>query len=383
MKNIIIISVIAILIVCMLVFSGIVPLELVGGEDYNTGISRDTVHNCETIIKKGGIHDFGLGAVGGWAGNVPVEEGTEADELIMTPLNNGPVVTAMKTGGKSISVTIQGTLGYGGISTIYWVPEWGWYTVEYTTNGRNWETIINTKDNQIDQSIVTLFSGPRNKQKYYREDPGFEIRHPFYPTIVYEYKILKSIAFQITDTHVGAIRVKQMTEFSALFGALHDTMTMSIDYAYLASGTGDVEIVDKATVYEEGETIKFKADTGFSGQAQGGIYTSKGWELKIYDSSGNLKKKWDIDDDKRDTRYDSSSNILNYQIPSGAYQSDGSNTWKAVLTNTLFDQDEELFFTVGVGMKESGPSVPTITFDKDEYNMGDTVYVTLESTPNP
>ena len=62
---------------------------------------------------------------------------------------------------------------------------------------------------------------------------------------------------------------------------------------------------------------------------------------------------------------------------------DTSDTWKVVLTNTLFDQDEELFFTIGIGMREQAPSVPTIEFSDDEYRLGDTVYVTLTSTPNP
>lgn len=379
-----IIVIAAILVVALLVFTGMIPLfEIIGGEDYNTGISRDSINNCETEPKLGGVHDFGFGAVGGWVGNPPLQG--EPDELIVTPLSNNPVVTAMKSGGISVSVTIQGTLGYGGVSTIYWVPDWGWYEVAYSTNGRDWDQniIINTKDDQIDQSIVTLFTGPRTKQKYARLDPGFEIRHPFYPTPVQEYKYIKTIAFQITGMFTGALRVRHMTEFSAFFGAFHDTMEMSVDYAYLASGGGDVEIVDDMTVYEEGETIRFEVDTGFSGQTQGGVYTSKGWQLKIYDSSGSNRKTWTVDDDKRGGRQDSSGSSLDYRIPGGSYQSDGSNTWKVVLTNTLFDQDEELFFAIGIGMREQAPSVPTIEFSVDEYRLGDSVYVTFTSTPNP
>jgi len=387
MLKVIVIIVIAVALIAVGIFSGFIPLEITGSEDYNTGISRSSLHNCITEIKKGGVHDILFGKVGGWAGNVPLEKDNDGewipDELIVTPFNNNPVVTAMKPGSKSIAVTCQGTLGYGGVSTIYWVPEWGWYEVDYTTNGVTWTNIINTKNDQINQDMVTLFTGPQTKQKYYREDPGFEIRHPFYPTPCYEYKILKTIAFQITGTFTGAIRVKQQTEFSAVLGALHDTMTMSIDYAYLASGKGDVEIVNDQTVYEEGETVMFEVDTGFSGQTQGGNYVSQGWELKIYDSAGNLRLTWDIDDDKRGTRHDHSGNLLNYKIPYNVYRSDGKNRWKAVLTNTLFDQDEEIFFAIGEGMREQAPSIPTISFNQDEYRLGDTVTVTLTSWPNP
>jgi len=147
------------------------------------------------------------------------------------------------------------------------------------------------------------------------------------------------------------------------------------DEIKLLDGSGDLWLVDEQSVYEEGETITFGMDTGFSGYTQGGDVSDQGWELRVYDAQGDRVKTWDIGDDKRNLE-------RSYVIPDDAYDPEGSNTWKVELWNTLFDQSERYFFTIGAGMGEQKPRLPTITFDKSSYDMGDICYVTVQSEPN-
>lgn len=377
LKKLAIIGVIAVILL-IIMFGPFSMLSVLGGEDYNTGISRSSLNNLETKRIEAGGHDL-LGAKGMWVGNA---KGTDTQELIRAPMNNEVVVTAMSRGeGKtSVVVSAYATLTYAGTKIVWWNPNKGWYVVEMTTNGINWNKIIDTSGNQVDQNIISSYSGPTSKQSYADKtyDPTWWI--PFWG-IIASHKNLNPIYFKIKDTHTGALRITQMTSFTSLTGSMD--VAMSIDYVYLASGEGTVSIVDPVTVYEEGETVKFKVSTGFSGQTQGGEYKSKGYNLKIYDNSGNCKKTWIINDDKKGTRSDASGNALDFIIPVGSYKSAGSNTWRVVLTNTLFDQDEETFFAIGPGMREQAPSVPTISFDKSTYNLGDMVSVSLKSTPNP
>jgi len=378
MQKIAVVVIVAALIIVG-VFTGIIPiLEISAEEDYNTGISRDSLNNLETEHLAVGCHVLAYER-NCWYGNIVKEYG----ELIQTPMNNEVIVTAMKPGADSVEVSVFGTITVVGEGMLYWVAENGWYVVEITTNGRVWDTIINTKDGQINEDVVSLFSGARTKQKYATESVYGPIL-PGFPGKFMEHKTIKPIAFRIKNSHVGALRVTQMTEITALFGALREEHPTSIDYAYLASGVGNVEIVDPKTRYIAGvDTLKLKVDTGYSGQTQGGVYTSKGWELKIYDNYGNRKKTWIIDDDKRNCRYDTNGNPLDYPVPADAVASGESHTWTAVLTNTLFDQDKERWFAITKEELASAPDIKPIKFSEVEYRLGDTVVITLEGIPNP
>jgi hypothetical protein len=373
------ISIIIIIIIASAFLIPFSPLSVFDDGEYHTGFSMSDVHNCDTISKKVGCWDFG-GTWGCWYGNI------EKDyvELIRSPMNNAPIVTSMKTGegSRSVEVTVFGVLTYLGIPTTYWTPDVGWYQIDIKYSKFDpWHNIINTKDNRIDQDIVSLLTGSRTKQKYYTKSIGAILPGLPPPFIS---KTLKPITFAIKDPQVGIMRVRQMAEFTALFGALRETKVCSIDYAFLVSGKGTVEKVDPQDRYIAGEdTVRFRCDTGFSGYTQGGAYINRGWELKIYNNKGNLIHKWIIDDDKKGTRYDKNGNKLDYPIPIDAVEPGISHTWQAVLTNTLFDQDYEIFFAITREELEQAPDIKPIEFGDDEYNLGDTVVIYLEGIPNP
>lgn len=379
MKKIIIIIAIAaaLLLITSAFFAGLLPLGIFDDGEYHTGFTNDDVNNCETIHCTKGCYGVG-GDWGCWHGNI-IED---YDELIFSPHNNAPIVTSMSRGGgeRSIEIVAHGNLVYDALFGI-WTPKWGWYVVDikYSKTDR-WETIINTKDNQVDESIVAFVSGSTSKQKYYDRSGGVTIPG----LVVADMKTLNPIGFSLKGPQVGILRVQQRTEFTALFGTLKETHTTSEDYAFLISGTGNVEIVGEQTRYIEGiDTVKFRVDTGYSGYTQGGVYIDRGWELKIYDNYGDLKTKWDIADDKQGTRYDKNGVLLDYDIPSGSFNPVGSNTWTAVLTNTLFNQDDETFFSISVEALLQAPDIKPIKFGEDEYHMGNTVMVYLEGIPNP
>lgn len=370
------IGIVIILLVSTL-FIAFSPLSVLGGGEYHTGFTMDDVNNCETIHKAQGCWDFG-GTLGCWYGNI------EKDyvELIQSPMNNAPIVTCMKSGegARSIDVTVYGTLTYVGVPTTYWTPDVGWYKVDIN-KGDGWHNIISTYDNRVDESIVGQLSGSRTKKPYHTWQLGTVIPGTGSPYIS---KHLDPITFNIKDPQVGIIRVRQYAEFTALLGTLRETKLCSMDYAFLISGKGTVEKVDQQDRYIAGEdTVRFKCTTGFSGYTMGGSYVSRGWELKIYNNYGDLIKKWDISDDKQNTRYDNNGVLLDYPIPVDAVEPGQSHTWKVVLTNTLFDQDYEVFFAVTREELAQAPGIRPINFSKEEYRLGDTVVINLEGIPNP
>lgn len=371
---------IIIILIALVFFSGLVPLSITGGGEYHTGISNSQVNNCQTDHHKVAT-TWVLGQqMGSWYGNIQ----KDYVELIRTPFDNGPVVTAMSNGeGKrSISITMYGTATYVGLSsyTQYWWPDYGYYTVEYSSNGITWNKILDTSTGSANQDYIGDISGTYTQMIRYSEINPMPIPGYGSPVICRE---LDPVEFNIKDAQVGALRIKQIGKFIALAGTQTTYETLSTDYVFLISGHGNVDIVDPQTRYIAGEdTIRFRVDTGYSGSTQGGIYTSRGWELKVYDNYGSVRKTWYIDDDKQGTRYDKNNQLLDYQIPSDAVSSGQSHTWRVVLTNTLFNQDDETFFAITKDELAQAPGIKPIVFSETTYELGDTVVITLEGVPN-
>jgi len=295
------------------------------------------------------------------------------------------LVTAMKNGDgdRSIEVTLEGNLIYYGLSTKYWEPDCGWFTVEIaydkTLDKPNWKTIINTKNNQVDDSIVAFVSGHTSKQEYYTKSA--EVLPEYLGAV--SVKGIKQVGFALKGQHSGIMRVRHMTDFSALFGIQHEIHVVAEDYMFMISGEGYVDLVDPQTRYVAGvDTVKFSVTTGYSGYTQGGEYCERGWQLKLYDNFGDLKKTWYISDDKHNTRYDKNGELLNYEIPADAVSSDASHRWYVSLTNTLFEQDYKRYFVVTEEELKGAPDIKTPEFGDTFYHLGDTVTINLEGIPN-
>lgn len=347
-----------------------------GGGDYHTGFNKSDFNNFITQPLVAGCTTVGQ-EMGCWKGNALVQY----PELIMNP-NNMPIVTSMYAGQNddSVPITLSANIEYLGIPFQYWTPDWGWYQVDVKYSVTDvWHTIINTLNDQVDDNVVAYVTGVTVKTHYFDYDGN--------PIIgFYAIKMLAPIVFALKGPMVAVMRVRQMTEFSALLGAIRETHETSVDYTFCVSGKGEINLIDEPNSgrYIAGvDTVKISATTGYSGYTQGGNVSSDRWTLTIYDNFGTPKKTWTIADDRHNTRYDKNSALLDFKIPIDAVSSDTDHTWYAILRNTLFDQDVKIWFVITKEELAKCPSMKPIKFSKSEYNMGDTVSITFEGIPNP
>lgn len=332
-----------------------------------------------------------------WCGDDPIV-GLTTPELT----DETELITAWKSGANSVKLTIEGRAKFPNCNGVGWhefSPSRFYYKIYIIDQDHNdWHEIYWRTN--FDPAIIHIThpttGHPGDAQKFgmsYHDvqcprldEDGKEISKwshwvqlggcGGFTTVVGD-----ALSIEIKDPHVGAIKVEFWVEVGCnWWGDVHtEPRRFQKDEVKLMDGTGEVRIVDEQDVYEEGETITFEVDTGFSGRKQGGDVSDEGWELRIYDAKNNRvsDSSWEkIGDDKRGLE-------KSYVIPEGSYDPDGTNTWKVELWNTLFDQSERYFFIIGVDMREQIPGLPTIAFDKVSYEMGDTCFVTVVSEPNP
>ncbi|MBS3778113.1 MAG: hypothetical protein KGY50_02330 [Candidatus Thermoplasmatota archaeon] len=189
------------------------------------------------------------------------------------------------------------------------------------------------------------------------------------------YPNLDTFSIELLGPYVGKLRVELYGVFDVEWNdpGLYSKLLLK-DEVNLLSGAGSIDIDTSTSVFEEGESVPLSIDTGFSGKAIG---TNEGWEVRIYEpGSGEVYETYQVPDD-------SSNYLIDFTVPDDAYNPSGSNMWTVKLWNTLFDQAEEEFFTVGEGMSDQGPTDVTVSFDKPAYEKGDEVTVTLSASPNP
>lgn len=379
MKKILITGLIIILLAVGVIYAPLQTLDM-----YDTGFGWSDINNGETLHIQTAQNL--VGELGAWYGNT-AEDYTE---LILEPSNNNPVVTVWRdtSGADSVPITIYGVCSYAGPVGPYWEAKYGWYRVFIKTSPlqTSWKKIIDTENNMVDDEYISYVTGKTTKQLYATEH-GWSYASWLLPIVgVFNtniHKKLDPIVFSLKGSHVGVMKVEQVTEFWGAPGH-SETGVTSRDWTFLISGKGDVSIVDEKTRYIAGEdTIKFRVNTKYSGKTQGGEWANDGWELTVFDNKGSIRKTWKIADDTWNNRYDINGQLLDYQIPSDAVSSGASHTWSVVLTNTLFEQDDEAFFAITKEELAKAPGIKPITFGENQYNLGDTVEIIFEGIPNP
>lgn len=350
---------------------GILPFSLFGAGAYDTGFSMADVNNCETESYLHGCNLYGEC----WHGNFYYGDGVE--ELIEVPMNNNPIVTSMEPGADSLAISVYGTMEFPGWLENYWGPQVGKYVVQLKGSDLNtWKTIIDTGAETVDSDYVSLVDARMGPQQYTERTQHWWQGNP------YERQVLDPMQFKITGVFSGILRVQHWTKFGSVTGWT-DWELMADDYAFLASGVGDVELVDSQVRYVAGEdTVKFEVDTGYSGQTQGGEYQEDGWMLEVFNSGGQRVKQWSINDGQHNGRKAADGSWLDYEIPADAINPGQSRTWSVVLTNTYFEQDDETFFTITAEELEQCPDIKPIHFNQADYELGDDVMITLEGVPN-
>ena len=401
------IIVLAVIIISISVILASTTIFHILGEDYGTGLNLDTT--TETF-EHYGIHAAdGEKIIYSSVGEIMNREAYitswNPDELSQTITVN-PATFYVKTyGGET----------WTGFFPIIILGQYTW-TVQYIPPNkpepRNWITIIDGRDNYINHDYVSIVSGDiignLPNMEYHTEGYWGDIDENWwgsntwasYTPSPYESPkwmefTIPGLSFQIKGQKIGGIRVFPVLEFAEAYYAAvlippvsYNSMSalISQDYAYLAGGTGRVDVMgigaaeSRGTeytpetnrpytvyVFEEGSTVVFSVDADYSG--------GQGWQLALYrPDQGNPVQTWNIPNNVRGYE-------VTYTIPPGAYNPQSSNRWKIVLKNTIIDQSETEIFIIDTF--EKAPGITTVQTDKYQYNQGETVTVTLTAQANP
>lgn len=315
------------------------------------------------------------------------------------------IVTSWKHDANSVKLTFQGNMYINECSwagTRSETPMYYYYVVSMDT-GNGWSPILWADDYNRDIiHLTTPTSGHPGKPFEFAEGDYDDIlykvgggKYPVYDQngdVLYTthrgcglfcdkiYPNLQTVGIELLGPYVGKLKVELYGLFDVEWNnpGLYSRLLLK-DEVNLLSGAGSIDIDTSTSIFEEGETVPLLVDTGFSGNAMG---SGDGWELRIYEPGSDTSKNgqayetFGIADDVANYRID-------FTVPNDAYNPSGSNMWTVKLWNTLFDQAEEEFFTVGEGMSDQGPTDVTVSFDKPSYEKGDTVTVTVSASPNP
>lgn len=189
-------------------------------------------------------------------------------------------------------------------------------------------------------------------------------------------------------------------------------VAMASDGALLVSGSGSIELSDGTTKYQEGDTARFRVETG-AGKWRLFVLNDLGIENCGLQGGGFQSLKYVEDDtDGRQTaewyqkygQYTSShgpnGNInvackssltwatdthrevdAKFVVPKGAFRPGGTNQWKVVLVNEIIKRAEERVFFID--QKDLTPEVPTVTLSPQPAKVGEPVTVTLKARGNP
>jgi hypothetical protein len=313
------------------------------------------------------------------------------------------IVTSWKADANSIKLSFEGNMYINECSwagTRSETPMYYYYVVSMDT-GNGWDEILWMND--YDQSIVHWSSptgGHPGKPFEFSEGDYYDRlntigggKYPVYDQNgeqVYSthrgctlscskiYPNLQTVSIELIGPYVGKLKVELWGLFDCEWNdpGLYSRLLLK-DEVNLLPGAGSIDIDTSTTVFEEGENVPILIDTGFSGKTIGGSYGNQGWEVRIYEpDSGSAIKTYSVPDNRENY-------LINYQVPSGAYNPNGNNQYTIKLWNTLLAQAEEEVYFVGEGMSDDGPLLPSISFDKMSYEKGDQVTVTVSADGNP
>ena len=344
----IIIAVIAVaILVSVGIFTGLIPLSLLGG-DFHTGISPSDINYQKTEF-----YEKCWGVGGAWTGH-----GNIYHPELIADWSNSPIVTSYKDmpGVLSEKIVVEGwydwTGGLGSIRT--WRPINAWYRVRIN-EGAGWSDPI-IDENGIDETIVSWDQGSGNVHKeatqYTGNKPGPWSR--------------SSINFQIKGRHVGALKVEFRVEFNFLLG--YETHTISTDYVYLVSGFGELALEGVQPTYEMGETVPIWVSCDYSGQGWGdNQHWTLMWSPLDEDSPVQGGIITTFDDWTREW-------YTGWSVPYGVWWCGISNpTIRIELWNSLFPLRYVWADTIDI--KSLAPSIPTISASSDRIEVGDSVTI--------
>ena len=187
----------------------------------------------------------------------------------------------------------------------------------------------------------------------------------------------KAIIITLTNPFIGKITATYWADQQWDFGTNSGINLLSKDEAYLKSGIGSVKVTND--VVEEGEKVSFTVTTGYATTSDINVLPSEqGWTLLVANPDGDTVWSTKIADSK--TNY-----VVYWEIPIGSYSPTSRNTFSVSLRNELINQDDDWFFTVGVGMIGQIPPKPEFELleGSEPFAKGESVTVRLSAEENP
>ena len=195
--------------------------------------------------------------------------------------------------------------------------------------------------------------------------------------------LAEPLEIELKGPHVGKLKV----EFVAFVGTDNwpnarylTAHVFQSDEIEMRAGTGSVTVHasdqwDGYYIFEEGDTVYFDIQTGYSGRCDGEPQ-STWWNLKLYDNFGDLV----TDQGYPMLLNDDWNGQKSYTLSDIAYNPTGENCWKVVLNNGLFNQEEQDFY---ITIFELMPSITNISYSKTSYQPGETIVATCSAFGNP
>ena len=353
LRSIIISSILTlVLILSVLQLAGVVNLFPFAVSDYHTGISPSSINYCNTEHK---WQDC-------WEGQrVP---GTGYPNQEMLPDIKYVTSFSGATGGAALSERI------GIVGNLFeddWVevcnPSRAYYNVYTRTdpNSATWDQIVGFTWSDPDKVVVTGGTGWRTAN--YNPWGGAEQEIWVSP-----------IEIQLKGSFVGALKVEAVWEFQSVWDTWEKTM--SIDYAYLISGDGRINIEGYSQydvpMYEIGDTVPIYVSADYSGPTADDTGRWQLWAFPLRGGSGRLLKEW---------TYDYFRETYQWTLPADAWVRDASDSkWRLELKNTLFSTDAIMVNTIDI--IANAPPSPTILTSPEIPQVGEDISITMSANTN-
>lgn len=360
LRSIIISSIITlVLILSVLQLAGVVNLFLFAESDYNTGINPGSINYCNTEHFTENV----------WKGqNKP---GTGYPYKEMLPDTRYVTSFSGATGDDALSERI------GVASNIY---ENSWFESSHPTGRMYYKASIRTDPHQADwtqiiglnyydSTKVTVTGG--TGYKYVDPDSGWGGERAS--------RTGDSIEIRLKGSVVGALKVEAVWEFNdgPLLPWTPDWWrTMSIDYAYLISGEGRINIEGYSQydvpMFELGDTVPIYVSADYSGKTAEATGSWQLWAFPLRGGPGRMIKEW---------TYDYFRETYQWILPADAWVRSASDSrWRLELHNTLFSTDAIMVNTIDI--KANAPPSPTILTSPAVPQVGEDISITVSANTN-
>jgi len=327
------------------------PMVQLFATDYHTGIPLSQVNNLNTEHRTFDV----------WKGqNCP---GSDFPYKEMMP--DTKYVTAFRTtGGETIyseRIAIQSNLFEDSL-VEGWHPNKMYYNV-FLNEGSGWRKIVGL--NFLDSTYCKLVGGTSWKNVNYN------------PVGLFEQEIwAPAIEVQLKGAHVGALKVEAVFQFQASILPIYEDKTMAVDYVYLISGQGRMNIQGyqsyEVPQFEIGETVPIYVSADYSGPTVGENGRWQLWAFPLRGGEGRLIKEWN---------YDYFREVVQWQLPTDAWIRGSSDSrWRLELHNTLFTTDAIMVNTIDI--KANAPPTPTVSYTPLQPLLGDPIVVSISGNTN-